>query len=485
MYKDWSIDKNSKTPIYLQIYNRLKKLITDKTLKVGEKLSQRQTAKIFKVSKMPVAEAFSMLEAEGFITTKPQAGTVVSNNVWAALHSDRPSFWQTYISSGRQKDMPSGLLNIFKKLENSNRILADSIAPAFKPETPIIKAMESASERLAATNDIGEFNCSGITSLKNTLVSHLKKYGIKTTVNNIIVTPGIGESLMTIALGLIGSGMNFIYETPSFVNTIMLFQSTGANMEEIPMEEEGVNIEKLTAKLGRIKNSIFYTQPVNHNPTGIHISKNKRNAILAACNKLEVPIIENDMFRDFVFDKEYPRPMKAFDRNEQVIYVGSLWSGFMGFKTSWIVAPEFIIEKLKYVRVSFELVSNTLVEIITDEMLSKGYYYEYMEKLKPVITAQYYEIQRLMDRYLSDIATWRRNSPAYFIYIKFNKNIDVVKLHQIAEDNLFFQGNMFELHDRCHARLNTIGVQPDQLEEWIKKIRNMAIEFPSPLTNSC
>lgn len=466
----WQIDGSSKTPIYLQIHNAIKDSITDGELQRGTKLSQRKVAEIFQVSRMPVAEAFSMLEAEGFIVTKPQSGTVVSNNVWALLQSGTPSFWQNYIQSGRQKDMPSGLLNIFKKLETPNKVLGDWIASDFEPEKPLIKAVEGAIKRLKNTNDLGQVRFSGMDCLKSTLVSHLQRYGIAAKPENILVTQGIGESLITIAMGLLNNGASLIYETPSFVNTIMLFQSTGVNMEEVPMDSEGIIIEKLLAKINRIKKAILYTQQVNHNPTGTHTSKDRRNAILAASNSLHFPIIENDMFRDFVFDTKYPRPLKAFDNNEQVIYVGSLWSGFMGFKTSWIVASEFIIERLKYVSINIELVPNNMVQIIVDEMLSQGHYYDYMEKLSPMITKQYYEIKRLFDKYLGALVSWRTNSPSFFIWIEFNKSINVVKLHQAAQDMLFFQGNMFDWSDIHHARINTLGVEPKTLEQWMKKI---------------
>ena len=466
----WKINNNSKTPIYLQVHNFIKEAIVSGKLKIGMKLSQRKVAEIFKISRMPVAEAFSMLEAEGFIVTKPQSGTVVSNNVWALLNGENPSFWQTYIGSGRQRDMPQGLLNIFKQLETPNKMLGDWIPSEFKPQEPLIKAMYDAIKRVSSTNDLGQVRFSGIDSLKNTLVRHLERYGIHTSPNNIMITAGIGESLMCIALGLLGNGISLIHETPSFINTIMLFQSTGVNMEPIPMDSGGINIEKFIAKVNRVKKAILYVQLTNHNPTGIHTCKDRRNAILAASNDLRVPVIENDMFRDFVFERNYPRPLKAFDKNEQVIYVGSLWSGFMGFKASWVVASEFIIEKLKYVSINFELMPNTLLQIIVDEMLSNGYYYDYMKKLSPLITHQYYEIKRLFDKYLGQIAFWRTAAPSFFIWIEFNKQIDVVKLHQASEAMLFFQGNMFDWTDTHHARINTVGVEPSTLELWMRKV---------------
>jgi GntR family transcriptional regulator of abcA and norABC len=253
----------------------------------------------------------------------------------------------------------------------------------------------------------------------------------------------------------------------------MLIHSTGANMLEYSIDRDGPLVDSLLPRLRRSKRPLLYVQPVNHNPTGVCMSKERRTLILAACKELGVPIIENDMFRDFVFDRNFPRPLKAFDNSGQVIYIGSFLSCFMGFKLSWIIAPEFIIERLNDSKKHHELMSNVLVEIIAEEIFKSGTYYSYLESIRPLMLRQYNEISVLLQKYLSDKAEWYKNMPAYFIWLKFNKCIEHLSDRNYSGEYLFFPGMIFDWKDCHHARLNTLGSNYEELETWISSIAKL------------
>lgn len=477
---NWKIDYNSKTPFYLQVRDQIKKSILKMELKCGMRLSQRIVADIFGVSKMPIAEAFNILEAEGLMQNKPQSGSVITNNIWETIEEQNHHPWLKYISLGKHKNLPEQLLHLFQKYDKTKGIqyCTDKIADYFQPVKPLIKAMELVHKRLTDNKEIngliGGLNCCGLQSLRKTIATFVKRYGIETQPENILITQGLGESINIISNACLRNGINFFYETPSFLDTIMTIHSTGCNIERIPLDAEGIDIEKLIPKLKRSDSSILYAQPTNHCPTGIHMSKDRRNNILAISDKFNVAIIENDMYRDFIFDNiEYPRPLKAFDKSGSVVYLGSLWNPFMGYKTSWIIANEYMIERFKYIKTAYELIPNTINELITDEMLSSGIYENYMTELRPLITKHYYDVQLLLDKYLSNFATWRRDYPSYYIYLTFASEINIVKIHQQTDDFLFFQGNMFIWNDTQHVRLNIFSVNPDMLEPWIKSIADL------------
>lgn len=74
------INNSSMIPIYEQIMDQIKKMISHGDLKVNDPLpSVRTLAKELKISALTVKKAYDNLEAEGFTTTIHGKGTYVSS----------------------------------------------------------------------------------------------------------------------------------------------------------------------------------------------------------------------------------------------------------------------------------------------------------------------------------------------------------------------------------------------------------------------
>ncbi len=61
-----------------QIYTHLRKMITSRKLKKGQKLLQERIAQDFKVSRVTVGIAFSQLKKDGLIVSKRGTGSFVA-----------------------------------------------------------------------------------------------------------------------------------------------------------------------------------------------------------------------------------------------------------------------------------------------------------------------------------------------------------------------------------------------------------------------
>ena len=76
----WHLD--DKEPIYVQIYEQIKKMILEKKYVENQKLpSKRGLADSLKVSPMTVDVAYQQLLTEGYIYSKPKSGYYVEANL--------------------------------------------------------------------------------------------------------------------------------------------------------------------------------------------------------------------------------------------------------------------------------------------------------------------------------------------------------------------------------------------------------------------
>ena len=77
------------------------------------------------------------------------------------------------------------------------------------------------------------------------------------------------------------------------------------------------------------------------------MTQNCRKNILAVCQKEQLPIIEDDVYRELWHDTPPPLPLKALEKEGLVLYLGSLAQSLSpGLCIGWIVGPEPVIERL-------------------------------------------------------------------------------------------------------------------------------------------
>ena len=75
-----SLDQNSRDPLYMQIYDSIRRDITENALKPGEKLMPiRKLAESLDVSRNTVENAYAQLVSEGYVYALPKKGFFAAN----------------------------------------------------------------------------------------------------------------------------------------------------------------------------------------------------------------------------------------------------------------------------------------------------------------------------------------------------------------------------------------------------------------------
>lgn len=154
--------KNS-TPIYLQINNKIKEMISSGKWNVGDRLpSERELAEYFSVSRMTLRQAIQTLSDEGILDRRVGSGTYVARAKVQEKMSGVTSFTEIIKSQGKT---PSSKTISFKKVKpNSNEIKVLNLLP-----NDYILRME----RIRFADD--EPICFEVTSIPYNLIKGLSK----------------------------------------------------------------------------------------------------------------------------------------------------------------------------------------------------------------------------------------------------------------------------------------------------------------------
>ena len=128
-------------------------------------------------------------------------------------------------------------------------------------------------------------------------------------------------------------------ESPSYLESLNIFQSTGSYPVPVPMDRSGILPWMIPGTSQGT--ALLYTIPTFQNPTGKDHASGEAKRASYVLFKNNIPVIEDDTLYDLWLDEVPPPPLKSLDGNNNVIYIGSMSKCFSpGLRVGWVVAPE-------------------------------------------------------------------------------------------------------------------------------------------------
>ncbi|MDI3310441.1 MAG: PLP-dependent aminotransferase family protein [Thermoanaerobacterium sp.] len=336
---NFSVDKNKTTPLYIQIFNQFKKYIENGSIPPGYKLPTiRSLAKELGVNNVTVINAYRLLEANGYIEKRVGSGTYVSETV-------------------KQSDMP---IEDIKALEhgqilvNKNMINFSSSSP--NPELFPVDDFKVIINKVLERDGGYAFeyqDTKGYMPLRKVIAEFIRKDDVNIDYEDVQIISGGQQGIDVVSKALINFGDCVFVESPTYSWAIASFKSRGAEIVDIELEKDGINIDVLEEKLRIFKPKLIYTMPVFQNPTGISYSMEKMKKLIEIANKYDTYIVEDDFSNELNFSNNQHLPLKSCDRYDRVIYIKSFSKIYMpGLRLGFILSPKNLINSFaeaKYV----------------------------------------------------------------------------------------------------------------------------------------
>lgn len=189
------------------------------------------------------------------------------------------------------------------------------------------RALKAEGKKLATYNmDHGALGHAGLRAF---LASRLKSHrGINCGPNDVLVTTGSMQGMELVNDLLLNPGDTVVMEQLSYAGAISGVKRRGCNVVGVPVDDDGMRADLLDETLAKLikagtKPKFVYMIPTIQNPTGTVMSVARRQAILDACAKHDVLIVEDECYSDLLFEGEWPHAIHAMKGGEQVIHIGS------------------------------------------------------------------------------------------------------------------------------------------------------------------
>lgn len=405
----------SKKCLYQQIYEYIRDEIRKGKLPVGEKLpSTRSLAEYLQVARSTVDVAYGQLAAEGYLEARPCRGYFVSP-AEGLLDISGSSF------SGEESRMPRP----FHERDGMGPSVAgkesDPVRYDFSPHAISLKDFPFATWKKITKNILVDANsemfalgeAQGDAALRETIARYLhSSRGVNCRPEQVIVGAG-NDYLFLLLEKILGRHVPIAMEEPTYRRAYQIFASFAYEVEAIPMDENGMDVEKLRGTKARIA----YVMPSHQYPTGVVMPIGRRLELLKwAGEKEDRYIIEDDYDSEFRYRGKPIPALQASDGKGRVIYMGTFSKSIApAIRVGYMVLPR---QLLKVYRENCGFYASTVSRIdqrILNEFIRDGYFERYLNKMRKIYRGRHDFLLREMSCFEKEFAISGENAGLHIL----------------------------------------------------------------------
>lgn len=368
------LDNHSKTPLYEQIYDYIRKNITDGKISCGEKLpSTRFLAAHLQVARSTVESAYAQLLSEGYLESKPCLGYYASDisDLYlnkTAIEEKRKEAQKVFLRPPEKKKYRL----VFSPDENEFSCFPYA---AWRKISRDILSQDDAS-LLTAGEAAGEWD------LRETISRYLyQARGVNCHPGQIIVGAG-NEYLLLLLAQVLGAGKRVAIENPTYLKAYQTLSNMGYQMLPLPAFKNGMQIEELQYTNAEI----VYTMPSHQFPMGTVMPMKMRLGLLQWASRASGRyIIEDDHDSEFRYRGKPIPSLQGIDHNGTVIYIGTFSKSISpAIRVSYMVLPKALLSV--YCRRCGFYASTVPKEQqkVLAAFLNGGYFERYLNKMRRI-----------------------------------------------------------------------------------------------------
>ncbi len=417
---------------YLEVAERIERLIEKKVLKVGDKLlSVRALSKEQGISLSTAFQAYYALEGRGLIEARPQSGYYVKYSPEHTL--DLPSTCEPP-DDALPVSVDDMINSVYVDLANDKLLNFSMGAPAYEL-LPVAKLNKAVMHVLRDSKQscVNYEHIQGNVFLRKQIARQAFNWGGTFSEEDVIVTAGAVEALSLSVKAITNPGDAIAIESPTYFAIFQVMESHGLKVVEIPTDPvTGVDLGYLEEAIPKfdIKACLFVNN--FNNPLGSLMPDEHKKRLVEMLAEKEIPLIEDDIYGELYFGKTRPKTCKTFDKNGLVIHVASLSKSLApGYRVGWAI-PGRYKERILRLKRMHTVSTNTLAQAAIADFLSNGRFELHLRHLRKTLHTHALRYVQAVSEYFPDDTRITRPQGGFALWVEMHKKLNGYKLHKRA-----------------------------------------------------
>jgi DNA-binding transcriptional MocR family regulator len=318
----------------------------------------------------------------------------------------------------------------------------------------------------------------GEPELREAIAREAQALGVPCDASQVLIVSGSQQTLDLAAKLFIDPGTKVLLEAPTYLAALQPFQLFGADCIAVPQEADGPDLEALRTQLQQ-KPAFGYLIPTFQNPSAVRYSEAKRDAVAALFDEYGVTLIEDEPYRELVFDDGSATPIVSRLRSASWIYTGTVSKTLLpGLRVGFLIATPDLFPLLLRLKQAADLHTNRIGQWQALQWLGTEQYRTHLAELRDFYRARRDAMQTALLEHFGELADWQIPQGGLFFWLKLKQPVDTRTLLKpaLAQNVAFMPGEPFFVDpDQHHGylRLNFSHVAPQRLGEGLQRLANV------------
>ncbi len=367
-----TLNSNSESPLYMQIYDQIRSEIITGELPVGSKLpSTRHLSDLLSVGRNTVENAYLQLSSEGYVESRTGSGFIVQD-----IHN-MISF-RTGINTSK----------FFKEIKEDKPISVEVYPYHFEyghlssDDFPLAIWRKISNKALAeiTADDMTKYqDRKGEAELRYELKDYLKRSrGVICSKEQIVLCSGFEYALSILSQLLRKSFDRIALEEPGYSGARKIFQNNGLEVVPVDIQKDGLDIKKLDSSKVRA----VYVTPSHQFPSGAVMPVQKRLQLLDWAKENNGIVIEDDYDSELRYNSRPIPSISSIAESDNVIYIGTFSKALSpSIRVCYMVLPEMWMKRYEEVFRMYQTTVSLLQQRILIKYIRSGHWERHLRKI--------------------------------------------------------------------------------------------------------
>ena len=228
-----------------------------------------------------------------------------------------------------------------------------------------------------------------------------------------------------------------VTEVPAFSGSLRTIRGHGARLVGVPMDAQGICVDRLDATLGRLAADgtpakLVYVSPTFHNPTGITMPVVRRRELLEVAARHGVLLLEDTAYNELYFGDELIPTLGALAEGHFVITAGTFSKVIApGLRVGWLQARPELLNLLMPAR--FDMGNSPLQHRMLYEFMVSGELHAHVARMRAVYRTKMRTLAGALRATCGEAVQFTEPGGGFFLWLRL---ADPLQAQEVQEQAL-------------------------------------------------